>query len=407
MGRFGLIGRVLGHSFSPVIHGMIGGYEYELYPTEPEDLDEFLRTTDCDGFNVTIPYKLDVMRSCAELTPRARAIGCVNTMTRTADGGWRGDNTDWDGFLYLLGDDAESFHGCPALVLGSGGASRTVRAVLNHFGIPYTVISRSGPDNYTNLERHADAELIVNATPVGMYPDNGSSPLDLRPFPKCRLILDVVYNPARTALVLQADELGIPARSGLSMLVAQGVRASERFTGQELPKGTIERITSAISLRTSNVVLIGMPGCGKTTTAIALAEITGRPCYDVDTLIVEREGCPIPEIFARGGDPEFRRIETAVLADISRHTGAVIATGGGVVTRPENRNLIRQNSICVFLDREDFDRLPTDGRPVSQAVGVSKLKEQRMPLYRAWGDYTVSADSAMHAAQKIKELLGL
>lgn len=205
MGRFGLIGRALGHSFSPAIHALIGDYEYKLYPLEPEELDGFLRASDGDGFNVTIPYKIDAMKSCRELSERARAVGCVNTLTRLPGGGWRGDNTDWDGFLHLLGEDAERLRGRPALVLGSGGASRTVRAVLASCGIPFAVISRSGSDTYATLERHADAELIVNATPVGMYPKNGASPVDLRLFPRCRLVLDVIYNPLRTALLLQAE----------------------------------------------------------------------------------------------------------------------------------------------------------------------------------------------------------
>mgnify|MGYP005952951649 CR=1 FL=1 len=266
MGRFGLIGRALGHSFSPAIHALIGDYEYKLYPLEPEALDGFLRASDGDGFNVTIPYKIDAMRSCRELSERARAIGCVNTVTRLPDGEWRGDNTDWDGFLHLLGEDAERLRGRPALVLGNGGASRTVRAVLASCGIPFAVISRSGDDTYATLERHADAELIVNTTPVGMYPKNGVSPVDLRLFPRCRLVLDVIYNPLRTALLLQAEELGLPARGGLAMLAAQAVRAGELFLGRELPATLADRITAAIARRTGNVALIGMPGCGKTTT---------------------------------------------------------------------------------------------------------------------------------------------
>jgi shikimate dehydrogenase len=405
MGRFGLIGRRLGHSFSPAIHRLIGSYSYDLCELEPGELDAFLRETDYDGFNVTIPYKTDVMRSCAELSERAAAIGSVNTLTRRSDGKWRGDNTDWDGFLYLLGSEARELRGRPAVVLGSGGASKTVCAVLRSLEIPFTVISRSGPDNYENLEKHADAELLVNTTPVGMYPGNGASPVDLRVFPKCRLVLDVIYNPRRTALLLQAEDLGIPARSGLSMLAAQAVRAGGLFLGRELPKDLTGEITEIIARQTCSITLIGMPGCGKTTTAAALGRLTGRPVYDIDTLIARREGISIPEIFRRGGEDEFRRIETEVLSDTAKLSGVIIAAGGGVVTRPENRALIRQNSVCVFLDRSGD--LPVEGRPVSLRDGLEKIRKERLPLYRAWADLTISADSAEHAAEKITEALKL
>lgn len=405
MKRFGLIGRSLGHSFSPAIHALISDYEYKLYPLEPEALDDFLRTTDCDGFNVTIPYKVDAMRSCAEVSDRARVIGCVNTLTRLKDGRWRGDNTDWDGFLALLGD-AEEFRGAPALVLGSGGASRTVRTVLAHCGIPCTVISRGGPDNYENIGRHADAELIVNTTPVGMYPNNGQSPVDLRAFPRLRLVIDVIYNPARTALMLQADEFGVPARGGLLMLAAQGVRAGELFLRRRLPEGLSEDIAEKIGRDMRNIVLIGMPGCGKTTTARALGRLTGREVIDTDAMIEAAAGCPIPRIFSERGEEAFRSLETAALAEAGKRSGAVIATGGGVVTRARNLPLLRQNSAVVYLCR-DGD-LPISGRPISQSRSVEALRAEREPLYRAWADRIVrSAESPFATAKKIKEVMQL
>jgi len=405
MRRFGLIGRALSHSFSPAIHAELGDYEYKLYPMEPGELESFLRTTDCDGFNVTIPYKVDAMRLCTRLSERARAIGCVNTLTRTADGGWRGDNTDWDGFLALLGDDAGALRGRPAVVLGSGGASRTVCAALADRGIPFTVISRSGPDNYENLSRHADAELLVNTTPVGMYPHNGASPVDLRVFPRLHLVLDLIYNPARTALLLQADELGIAARGGLLMLAAQGVRAGELFLGRSLPAGLAAQIAAKIERSTKNIALIGLPGCGKSTTARALAGLTGRRVYDIDAMIEARERLPIPRLFAERGEEAFREIETEALAEAGRESGAIIATGGGIVTRARNLPLLRQNSTIVYLER-DGD-LPVQGRPLSQGRGLAALKAERLPLYSAWADITASGASAADAAQKIKEALHL
>lgn len=403
MKRFGLIGRTLGHSFSPSIHAMIGDYEYRLYPLEPDRLDDFLRTTVCDGFNVTIPYKVDVMRSCARLSERAREIGCVNTMTRCADGAWYGDNTDWDGFFALLGEDAETFRGRPAVVLGSGGASRTVRAALMHLGIPFAVISRSGPDNYGNIGRHADAELLVNTTPVGMYPRNGESPVDLRAFPRLRLVLDLIYNPARTALMLQAEELGIPARGGLLMLAGQGVRAGELFLGRTIPPELTRKIAEKIARSTRNIALIGMPGCGKTTTARALERLTGRTVIDTDELIVKLEGMSVQRIFRERGEEAFRALETDVLAEASKRSGVIIATGGGVVTRARNLPLLHQNSVIVYLDR-DAD-LSVEGRPLSQGRGLAALRQERLPLYRAWADFTFSGSSGEETALKIKEAL--
>ncbi len=403
MKRFGLIGRALGHSFSPAIHAMIGGYEYKLYPVEPGRLDAFLRETNLDGFNVTIPYKTDVTRSCARLSERARAIGCVNTMTRLDDGSWYGDNTDWDGFLALLGSDAGSFRGRPAVVLGSGGASKTARAALASLGVPVSVISRNGPDNYGNLSRHSDAELVVNATPVGMYPGNGASPVDLRAFPRCRLVLDVIYNPARTALMLQAEELGIPARGGLPMLAAQGARAGELFLGRSLPASLAGEIAEKIAKSTRNIALIGMPGCGKSTTAAALGALTGRTVVDIDERIEAREGTTAARIIGERGEEAFRQIETETLAEESKRSGAVIAAGGGVVTRARNLPLLRQNSVVVYLDRDG--ELPVEGRPLSRERGLDALRRERLPLYRAWADYTFSGRSAAETARKIKEAL--
>jgi shikimate dehydrogenase len=327
-------------------------------------------------------------------------------MTRLPDGGWRGDNTDYDGFLHLLGADAEKFIGRKALVLGSGGAGKTVCAVLSDCKIPYIVVSRSGgvSYDYDDLSKHSDAELIVNATPVGMYPDNGNSPVDLSLFPSCRLVLDLIYNPAKTALLLQAEDLGIPARNGLSMLTFQAVRAAELFTGKTYPPDLADRIAVKMRRKTLNIALIGMPGCGKTTTAQYLSELTGRPMVDTDLLIADMAGMSIPEIFEKHGQEHFRRLETEALRKVSKESGIIIATGGGAVTVPENQNLIRQNSICVFLDC-DIKRLNVEGRPLSKAVGIETLYAQRMPLYRAWADLTFRAGDLRETAKAIKKEL--
>ena len=411
--HFGLIGRKLGHSFSPDIHKMISQtlsddrkYEYGLYPMEPDALKNFAAETNLDGFNVTIPYKTDIIPFCSALSPRAEAIGSVNTVKRLPDGTFYGDNTDYFGFAHMLGDDKGSFVGKKALVLGSGGASKTVCAVLRDSGIPYVIISRSGENNYTNLDRHADAELIVNTTPLGMYPNTDESPVDLVQFPNCRLVLDIVYNPSRTALLLQADALGIPAKNGLSMLVAQAVAAGEIFTDTSLSSQLLDTITAALAAKTQNILLIGMPGCGKTTVATYLAEMTGRKMVDTDDIIVESAGMSIPDIFSKYGQEHFRKLETEALASVAKESGLIIATGGGVVTQPRNLPLIRQNSRCIFLERP-LEQLDTSGRPISQAVGVEKLFKERLPLYQAWSEFYFFNPDSLSTAKKICKELNL
>ena len=404
MRRCGLLGEKLGHSFSPRIHQELGGYEYRLYEKSPQELDVFLKSGDFDGLNVTIPYKQTVIPYCARMSPRAQAIGSVNTLVRRADGSLWGNNTDYDGFSAMLEQANISLDGKKALVLGSGGASKTVQAVLRDRGASVVVISRSGPDSYDNLDRHADARLVVNTTPVGMYPKNGAAALDIRRFPRCEAVLDVVYNPARTRLMLDAEACGIPAFGGLLMLVEQARRAAEIFTGNQIDAAVTGRLTAKLARETQNIALIGMPGCGKTTVGRALADLLGRPFYDADEQIETRAGRKIPDIFAQDGEAAFRRLETEVLAELSRQSGAVIATGGGVVTREENRDLLRQNSTIVWLQR-DLHSLPLAGRPVSQSRPLNELAAERMPLYRAWCDAAVEVCGPEETAKAIQREL--
>lgn len=401
MKRCGLLGEKLGHSFSPRIHQELGGYEYRLYEKSPQELDVFLKSGDFDGLNVTIPYKQTVIPYCARLSPRAQAIGSVNTLVRRADGSLWGDNTDYDGFSAMLEQANISLDGKKALVLGSGGASKTVQAVLRDRGASVVVISRSGPDSYDNLDRHADARLVVNTTAVGMYPKNGAAALDIRRFPRCEAVLDVVYNPARTRLMLDAEACGIPAFGGLLMLVEQARRAAEIFTGNQIDAAVTGRLTAKLARETQNIALIGMPGCGKTTVGRALADLLGRPFYDADEQIEARAGRKIPDIFAQDGEAAFRKLETEVLAELSRQSGAVIATGGGVVTCEENRDLLRQNSTIVWLQR-DLHSLPLAGRPVSQSRPLNELAAERMPLYRAWCDAAVEVCGPVETAKAIQ-----
>lgn len=384
MKRCGLLGRKLGHSYSPAIHGLLADYEYRLYEKEPEELEAFLRSGSWDGLNVTIPYKKAVVPCCDELSPLARELGSVNTLVRRPDGSICGDNTDAWGFEAMARRLGVDYAGKKALVLGSGGASVTIQAVLKKLGCRVVVISRSGPDNYENLERHQDARVLVNATPVGMYPGNGRAAVDISRLPQLEAVMDLVYNPARTRLILDAQARGIPCESGLYMLVGQAARASEHWTGAQISQETLETVWRQIGSRMQNVILIGMPGSGKTTVGRAVAQALGREFADADQLLVSRIGS-IPDYFAKYGEECFRREETKVLAELGQRSGLVIATGGGCVTRPENYDLIHQNGVIVWL-RRPLDRLPTDGRPVSQRDGVAAIYEKRKALYERFSD---------------------
>ena len=401
----GLLGETLGHSYSPMIHHELGDYDYQLFEVPRERLDSFLTSGSWDGLNVTIPYKKAVVPYCTELSDAAAKLQSVNTIVRRPDGTLYGDNTDLYGFLYMVRRSGISPAGKKALVLGSGGASVTVKAALEQLGAHVTVISRSGPDNYTNLDRHADAEIIANTTPVGMYPHNGSAAVDLKQFPCCQGVLDIVYNPARTALILQAEELGIPHASGLSMLVAQAKRSSEQFSGTPIDDSALERVECIIHSRLRNIILIGMPGCGKSTVASALGAALNREVVEADALIAEKAGMSIPEIFARSGEEGFRALETEVLAEQGKRSGIILSTGGGCVTRRENYPLLHQNGTIFCLTR-DLSKLPTDGRPISQSTDLSQLYARRKPLYAQFADVTVSNDGALEdTLNTIKEAL--
>lgn len=403
--KFGLLGRTLGHSWSPRIHGLLGQYEYNLQEIEPEALAGFLRDTELGGMNVTIPYKKDVVPFCAGLSPAAQAIGSVNTLIRRSDG-WHGDNTDYDGFLAMAAQCDVDYRGRKALVFGTGGASLAVKAALKALGCdPIVTISRSGPDNYDTLDRHADAEILVNTTPLGMYPNTDASPVDPGRFPGCKAVLDVVYNPMRTKLLLDAEALGIPHAGGLTMLVAQARRSAELFAECAIPDSRVNEIVHILEREMENIVLIGMPGCGKSAVGRRLAKALDRPFIDADEYLVQQAGMTIPEIFAAEGEKGFRRRETAVLEELGKRSGLILATGGGCVTRAENYPLLHQNG-RIFWIRRDLRRLPTAGRPLSQKNSPAALYKQRKDLYRAFADHIVDSDEIFdHTLKQIMEAL--
>ena len=403
MVRSGLLGEKLAHSYSPEIHAELGAYEYKLLERSPEEVPRELKEGDWTGINVTIPYKKTVIPYLSELSSTAREMGSVNTLLRKTDGSLFGDNTDVYGFEYLVRSSGIDVRDKKALVLGNGGSAQSVICALRKLGASVTVISRSGEDNYTNLERHADARLIVNTTPLGMYPDNGAQALSVKRFPALEAVFDLIYNPARTALMLEAEALGIPAYNGLKMLVAQARRSSELFTGKKLPDGIIAEISEKLRRKMLNIALIGMPGAGKSSVARELGRLTGRRVLDCDAEVLARTGKTPAEMIRQEGEGAFRRAESQILAELSKQSACVIATGGGCVTVEGNYPLLRQNSIVVWL-RRDIDRLPTDDRPLSQALGPAALYERRKGQYARFSDIAVDAlDTPARTAECILE----
>ncbi len=402
--RYGLIGRTLGHSYSAPIHRALGNGAYALYPLEPEALGAFLARTDIGGLNVTIPYKRDVLPYCERLDETAREIGSVNTIVREQGGSLTGYNTDAYGLTYMANRAGISFAGRKVVVFGSGGASLTAQYVAKHGGArAVVVVSRGGAENYDNLSRHADAEILINTTPLGMVPNTGELPADPTRFPRCAGVLDLVYNPSRTALLFRAKQLGIPCLGGLSMLVAQAKVAEELFFGRAIPNSAIERVLAQTAMDMQNIVLIGMPGSGKSTVGAALSRLSGRQCVDLDEQIVLEAGMPIPAIFAERGEAAFRALEQEQAERWGKASGKILVTGGGIVKDERNYYALKQNGRVYQIER-DIALLEREGRPLSANADLSAMLRERALLYERFRDAAVTnGDTAEQAAGKIWE----
>ncbi len=405
MKKCGLLGEKLSHSYSPYIHGMLGKYEYALFEKSREDVEEFIKQGDFDGINVTIPYKKVAFALCDEVSSEAKRLGNVNTVVRRKDGSLFGTNTDYYGFCYTVKRSGVSVFGKKAIVLGSGGASSTVCAVLRELGAKeVTVISRNGEDNYENLGKHYDAEIIVNATPVGMYPKTDSSLIELERFGKCVGVFDVIYNPAKTKLLLDAERLGIAHENGLAMLVAQAKASAEYFAEEKIEDAEIERVFKKLSGDMKNIILVGMPGSGKSTIGKLIAEESKRRFVDIDEYIARKAGISIPRIFEKSGEEGFRRLETQVLREVGRESSLVIATGGGCVTREENYPALHQNGTIIWIKRE-LSHLAKEGRPLSQG-NLHEMYEKRKPLYERFCDFEVETyGDAFEAAKRCLDII--
>jgi shikimate dehydrogenase len=409
MKRYGLLGRTLKHSYSPIIHKALGGgYSYELFEVEPEYLETFLKQDDFRGINVTIPYKQAVILFCKTLSQTAEDIGSVNTVLRNSDGSLHGNNTDAQGFLEMLKQSAIEVRGKKTLVLGSGGSSLAVcYALREQKAGEIVVISRSGTDNYENLDRHSDAQIIVNTTPLGMYPNTDNCPVELDAFQDLEGVLDIIYNPARTRLIAQAKELGIPHIGGLPMLVGQAAAAARIFLEDKnfaIDAKSVESTQNLLRRQMENIILIGMPGSGKSTIGKILRERTGRTLIDTDSEIEQESKMSIPEIFEREGEAGFRIRETEILKKWGKESGLIIATGGGVVTKEENFRHLNQNGMTFFLERQPTT-LERQGRPLSKG-NLDEMYKQRIPMYQCFADYTIQNEHEPEiTASKILEVL--
>lgn len=408
---YGLIGKTLGHSFSKIVHEALSDYSYSLYPLPTEEeFHRFMTERKFPAINVTIPYKTDVIPYCEDLDEKAKAIGAVNTILNR-DGKLYGYNTDYDGFVYLTEKIGISFEGKVVLILGTGGTFKTVFAVAKDEKAKEILVASRTPDKdnaqgYTALTyeealQRKDVEIIVNTSPVGMYPNNEGSPIALDGFKQLQGVVDVVYNPFKSCLVQEAEKRNIPATGGLIMLVAQAKFAAEHFKGKAISEKAMDQVVADIAAKQSNVVLIGMPSCGKSTIGQRLAGDMERKFVDLDAEIEKEAGMSIPELFKTQGEESFRDVETKVCKTFAKENGLVISTGGGIVTRSENIQALQQNGVLLYIKRPLEQLISGQNRPLSASPeAISKLFETRQPLYQEACQVEIENNDALHLVTK-------
>ena len=388
--KFGLLGRTLGHSFSPRIHNALGNTNYELFEREPSQLQEFFANPELQGINITFPYKVNALEACDVVDPRAERIGCVNTMVRK-DGKWHGYNTDYDGFVFTLKHAGIDVSGKECIILGDGASSATVHVALEDLGAKsITHLSRKTAPLYTDAPNYYEtAQIIINCTPIGMYPHNPASLIDIMQFSKLEGVVDLIYNPRRTILLLQAEMMDVPHCDGLPFLVAQGVEAANHFQGESFGTKEIEQILRDMRREKENIILIGMPGVGKTTVGKAIGKEMGRTCIDVDQELAKEIG-DISKYITEQGEVAFREKEAEMIAKLGTQTGIVISTGGGCVTVPKNFAHLRQNG-RIYQLTQPVEKLSTSGRVLSSG-GIERLREleeTRTPMYESFAQCIV------------------
>lgn len=405
--KYGLIGEKLGHSFSKEVHSMLSDYEYEICEIPKDGLDAFMREASFKAINVTIPYKESVIPYLSYISDEAKKIGSVNTIVNRG-GKLYGYNTDFFGMVSLINKMRLSIKGKKTVILGTGGTSKTAFAVVESLGAePIITVSRTKKDGAIDYEElmkdHLDAEIIINTTPVGMYPDNFSSPVDISPFTKLEGVIDAIYNPIRTSLVVDALERGIKAEGGLYMLVAQAVYASEIFLDTKYPTEKLDKIYKKIKRKKENIVLIGMPASGKSTVATLLSKDLSRTVLDTDRMIEKSRQKSISEIFESDGEKAFRDYETYEIANASLQNNTIIATGGGAILRSENVKMLKQNGVLFFIDRPYEKLVPTSDRPLASDLdAIKKRYEERYDVYLKTADARIDADDQpVNVAKKI------
>jgi shikimate dehydrogenase len=405
--KYGLIGEKLGHSFSKEVHSMLSDYEYEIREIPRHELDSFMKEADFKAINVTIPYKESVIPYLSYISDEARMIGAVNTIINRG-GMLYGYNTDFLGMSAQINKMRLSLSGKKTIILGTGGTSKTSVAVAKSLGsseiITVSRTKKEGSIDYEELMRdHLDAQIIINTTPVGMYPNNGASPIDISQFDRLEGVIDAIYNPIRTNLVLDALERGIKAEGGLYMLVAQAVYASEIFLDVKYPIEKLDKIFKKIKRKKENIVLIGMPASGKSTVANLLSKELSRDVLDTDKMITSTRQISINEIFESEGESAFRDYETIEIANASLHNNAIIATGGGAILRRENTRMLKQNGVLFFIDRPYERLVPTSDRPLASDLNaIRKRYEERYPIYLRSADVVIDADDQpVNVAKKI------
>lgn len=405
--KYGLIGEKLGHSFSKEVHSMLSDYEYEICEIPRDGLDAFMREASFKAINVTIPYKESVIPYLSYISDEAKKIGSVNTIVNRG-GKLYGYNTDFFGMVSLINKMRLSIKGKKTVILGTGGTSKTAFAVVESLGAePIITVSRTKKDGAIDYEElmkdHLDAEIIINTTPVGMYPDNFSSPVDISPFTKLEGVIDAIYNPLRTSLVIDALERGIKAEGGLYMLVAQAVYASEIFLDKKYPTEKLDKIYKKIKRKKENIVLIGMPASGKSTVATLLSKDLSRTVLDTDRMIEKSRQKSISDIFESDGEKAFRDYETYEIANASLQNNTIIATGGGAILRSENVKMLKQNGVLFFIDRPYEKLVPTSDRPLASDLdAIKKRYEERYDVYLKTADARIDADDQpVNVAKKI------
>lgn len=398
--EYGLIGEKLGHSFSKIIHEKLTDYTYDLTPLDKEEFKSFMERRPFRAINVTIPYKVDVIPYLNEIDEHAKNIGAVNTIVNRS-GKLSGYNTDFSGFLYLINHNNIQIQGKKVLVLGKGGASKAIIAVMKYLKAKEIIMVyyKESPNTVTYEEcemLHSNAEIIINTTPVGMFPNIGECPINLTKYKRCEAVIDVIYNPLKPMLIVQAENLGIKALGGLEMLVAQAKYAVEIFLNKKIEDATIDTIYKDLLLERSNLVLIGMPSCGKTTIGKELSALLKKRFLDMDEEIIKKIGMPIADYFANCGEEAFRAIETEVTKELSGENGLIISTGGGCVKDKINMDYLKLNGKILFVQRDTNVLSADESRPLSKSPEIlKKMYAERLPLYQAYAEKTVDNNGTL------------